>query len=135
MCHAGVRCDARGMSKSLLAFALSGTLLVTACGPSTGATPPSPTPTQVPAVAVSAATATHADIQQSLALGGDIRAGGQLTLVSKAGGRITRLPVNVGSQVKAGDVVAELERDSAENAVLQARAGLAAAEAKLASVQ
>src|SRR6266851_1095439 len=57
------------------------------------------------------------------------------SVVSTSAGRITRLNVNVGSQVKAGDVLAELERDSAENAVRQARAALAAAEAKLASVQ
>jgi multidrug efflux pump subunit AcrA (membrane-fusion protein) len=80
------------MSKSLLAFALIGSLLVTACGPNVGGASPS-------------------------------------------AGRITRLNVNVGSQVKAGDVLAELERDSAENTVRQARAALAAAEAKLASVQ
>jgi hypothetical protein len=77
------------MSKSLLAFALIGSLLVTACGTNAGAASPSPAPTQVPAVAVSAAAAYRADIQQSLALGGDIRAS---------------------------------ERDTAENAALQARA-------------
>ena len=135
MWQAAVRCDARGMSKSLLAFALIGSLLVTACGPNVGAASQSPTPTQVPALAVSSATARRSDIQQSLALGGDIRASEPVSVVSTSAGRITRLNVNVGSQVKAGDVLAELERDSAENAVRQARAALAAAEAKLASVQ
>src|SRR6185503_5360337 len=66
---------------------------------------------------------------------GDIRAREQISVLPKASGRVERLLVDIGSRVKAGDTLAVLEQDSAEIAVLQARATLAGAEARLATLQ
>ena len=43
--------------------------------------------------------------------------------------------VDIGATVHAGDIIAELESDSPEIAVLQAQANLSAAQAKLATIQ
>src|SRR5262249_18270553 len=75
------------------------------------------------------------DIQQSLSYSGDIRAREQISVLPKSTGRIEKVLVDVGSRVNAGDTLAVLEQDSAEIAVLQARATLAGAEAKLATLQ
>src|SRR6202011_6000240 len=64
-----------------------------------------------------------------------VRAKDQITVLPKASGRVQQVLVDVGAQVRAGDTIAQLESDSPEIAVLQARSNLAAAEAKLATVQ
>src|SRR5262249_25870595 len=109
-------------------------LVLTACGPRP-VTNAAPTPTAVPAAAVTAQTATHSDIQQTLAYSGDIRARQQISVLPKASGRVETVLVDVGNRVKAGDTLATLEQDSAQITALQARASLAGAQAKLASLQ
>jgi len=122
----------------LLGGALASTLLVAAC---TGAPQAAPTPATAaakptpPAAPVAADTARRGSIQQSLSYSGDIRAREQVTVLPKGTGRVERLMVDVGSQVKAGDTLAVLEQDNAEIQALQARAALAGAEAKLATLQ
>jgi RND family efflux transporter MFP subunit len=102
------------------------------CGPL--AAPGSNTSSQS-AINVPAATAQRGDIQQTLTYSGDVRARDQITVLPKATGRVEQVLVDIGSTVHAGDVVAQLEQDSPEIAVLQARANLAAAQAKLATIQ
>src|SRR5207248_3024742 len=75
------------------------------------------------------------DIQQTLTYSGDVRAKDQITVLPKASGRVQNVLVDIGTSVHAGDVLAELEQDSPEIAVLQARANLAAAQSKLATVR
>ena len=74
------------------------------------------------------------DIQQSLSYSGDIRSREQVSVMPKGTGRLERVMVDVGSRVKAGATLAVLEQDSVEIQVLQARAALAGAEAKLATM-
>jgi RND family efflux transporter MFP subunit len=105
----------------------------TACGPL--AAPGSSTAAQSQALSVPAAAAQRGDIQQTLSYSGDVRARDQITVLPKATGRVQKVTVDIGSSVHAGDVVAELEQDSPEIQVLQARANLAAAQAKLATIQ
>src|SRR3954447_9288216 len=115
-----------------LAGTLVASLAVVACGPlgvgvSTFAQPANLT---VPAVAVQ-----RGPVQQTLSLSGDVRAREQITVLPKASGRVEKVLVDLGTPVHTGDVLATLEQDSPEIQVLQARANLAAAQAKLATIQ
>src|SRR5579859_112351 len=114
--------------------ALASVLLLSACGQKPSAAPAA-APTPVPASPVTAQTATRGLIQQTLSYSGDIRAREQVSVLPKNAGRVERMLVDVGSKVKAGDTIATLEQDSAQISALQARATLAGAEAKLASLQ
>src|SRR5438105_10410069 len=107
--------------------------LLTACAPL--AVPGVSSGSQTQAITVPAATAQRGDIRQTLTYSGDVRARDQITVLPKASGRVQKVLVDIGSAVHAGDVVAELEQDSPEIQVLQARANLAAAQAKLGTVQ
>src|SRR6202521_3032521 len=118
----------------LVGGALAGTLLVAACGPRPSTTPAA-APTAVPASPVTAQAAKRGVIQQTLSYSGDIRAREQVSVLPKNSGRVERMLVDVGSHVKAGDTIATLEQESAQISALQARATLAGAEAKLASLQ
>src|SRR5260370_26176003 len=116
---------------TLIGGVLASTLVVAGCGPlaASGAS------TQAQTITVPAAAAQRGNIEQTVAYSGDVRAREQITVLPKASGRVKSVLVDVGSPVRAGDVVAELEQDSPEIQVLQARANLAAAQAKLATVQ
>src|SRR5881275_2168805 len=116
---------------TLIGGVLASTVLVAGCGPlaAPGAS------TQAQTITEPAAAAQRGDIQQTVAYSGDVRAREQITFLPKASGRVKSVLVDLGSPVKAGDVLAELEQDSPEIQVLQARANLAAAQAKLATVQ
>lgn len=123
--------------KLVLGASLASTLVLAACGgqPAAQAPAAAKAPAAAPAPPVSADQARRGDIQQSLSYSGDIRAKEQISVLPKSSGRIEKVLVDVGSRVKAGDTLAILEQDSAEIAVLQARATLASAEAKLATLQ
>ena len=110
-------------------------LVLAACGTQRPSAAPAATPTAVPAASVSAQTATRGGIQQTLSYSGDIRAREQISVLPKVSGRVERTLVDVGSRVKAGDTLATLDQESVQITALQARASLAGAEAKLASLQ
>src|SRR6266851_8712217 len=126
---------ARAAVRSARPAALFGAAVLFAAGCGPLAVPGSSSGAQAPAITVPAATAQRGEIRQTLSYSGDVRARDQITVLPKASGRVQRVLVDVGSPVRAGDVVAELEQDSPEIQVLQARANLAAAQAKLATVQ
>lgn len=117
-----------------LSSALAVVLLASACTAKT--TPEAATaPRQAPIIPVAAAPVERGDVQQSLAYSGDIRASGQITVFAKGTGRVERVLVDVGSRVSAGDKLADLDADSASFQLMQARAALTAAEAKLAQAR
>ena len=64
-------------------------------------------------------------------LSGNIQAQEDVALAFRVGGQLIERSVNVGDQVEAGQVVARLDPQTAENAVAAARAGLAGAMARL----
>src|SRR5436305_5916648 len=97
----------------LLSGTLAGSLLVAACGQKPASTPAA-VPTPVSAAPVTAQTATRDAIQQSLSYSGDIRAREQVSVLPKSSGRIDSMLVDVGSRVKAGQVLATLEQESAQ---------------------
>lgn len=117
-----------------IALAVVAVGLLAAC-----TTPPPATPAAVatPAKQVEVRTAPVArtDLVSSLAYSGDVRTRANLTIVPKASGRIEKLNVDVGSRVKTGDVIAELDKDTTQLAVRQAEAQLASAQARLANMQ
>lgn len=86
------------------------------------------------ATAVRTAQATRGSISASLSYSGDARAVSSVSVLPKGAGRIEKLLVDVGSRVKAGETIAELEAASLAAGVSQARANLAAAQAKLAAL-
>src|SRR6195256_3848738 len=116
---------------TLIGGVLAATLIAAGCGQLAA---PSVS-TQGPAISVPAAAAQRGEIQQTVAYSGDVRAREQITVLPKASGRVQSVLVDIGTPVHAGDVLAELEQDSPEIQVLQARANLAAAQAQLATVQ
>jgi RND family efflux transporter MFP subunit len=64
-------------------------------------------------------------------LSGNIQAQEEVALAFRVGGQLIERSVNVGDRVEAGQVVARLDPQTAENAVEAARAGLAGALARL----
>lgn len=113
--------------------ALGIALLLSACGAQPAAKSVA-APPPAPAARVAAETVRRGDIQQTLSYGGDIHAREQVSVVPKGSGRVDQILVDVGSRVEPGDTLAILEQDGPQIAVLQARAQLAGAQAKLATL-
>ncbi len=125
-----------GTLAALASAAAAALLLGDACAPDpTRPSTPPVTGRTAPPIVISAQPARRGDIQEALTYSGDVRAKSQISILPKASGRVERILVDAGSRVEAGDMLAKLERDSAEVQLLQARAVLAGAEARLAQVQ
>jgi multidrug efflux pump subunit AcrA (membrane-fusion protein) len=77
------------------------------------------------------------DLSATVTATGTIKAmvGAEVRVGARIPGRVERLAVQVGDRVKVGQVIARLEQDDLRAAVEKARADLAAAEAKLATVK
>jgi multidrug efflux pump subunit AcrA (membrane-fusion protein) len=73
-----------------------------------GKTPQASVPEQ-PVFAVNTTAAVQGQIQDYLALSGDIVAGSSVDAYSDIAGKITRLYVSVGSRVRRGDPIAEVD--------------------------
>src|SRR5438067_1290758 len=71
-------------------------------------------------VAVNAAPVKRVDIASTLNYTGDVRSQATLSIVPKVTGRIEKLLVDLGSTVKQGDVIAELDKEQANLQVRQA---------------
>jgi multidrug efflux pump subunit AcrA (membrane-fusion protein) len=83
------------------------------------------------------APVTRRDLSATVTATGTIKAmvGAEVRVGARIPGRVEELTVQVGDRVKAGQVIARLEQDDLRAAVEKARADLAAAEAKLATVR
>ncbi|MHB1132464.1 MAG: efflux RND transporter periplasmic adaptor subunit [Chloroflexota bacterium] len=93
-------------------------------------------PTAVaPATAVGLASAAKGSIEATLAYPGNIQTRAQVPIVPEVAGRIKSLAVDIGSEVKAGDPIAELDSAAYELQVAQAQAALAAADARLKAME
>ena len=92
-----------------------------------------------PAGATGPATAlvTRRNLSATVTATGTIKAvvGAEVRVGARIPGRVEQLAVQAGDRVKAGQVIARLEQDDLRAAVEKARADLAAAEAKLATVR
>ena len=78
---------------------------------------------------ISLETVTRRDLSQSVEASGTVEPVQVVEIKSKASGEVRSMPVEVGSVVKAGDLLALVEPDIAKNAHDEAAAALAAAEA------
>ncbi|MGE5620543.1 MAG: efflux RND transporter periplasmic adaptor subunit [Sphingomonadaceae bacterium] len=86
-------------------------------------------------VAVKTAPAREGQIATSLAYTAEVKATSQVTVLPKASGRIERMLVDVGSPVRQGDPLAELEAEALKVQVAQAKANLASVQARLSSME
>jgi RND family efflux transporter MFP subunit len=107
-----------------LAPAFAVALLLAACGD--GAAPPAPEVRPVRVMSVE--NRTGGDI---VSLTGTIQAETTVNLAFRIDGRMVERSVNVGDRVRAGQIVARLNRDNEENNLRAARAALVAAEARV----
>ncbi|HJT04937.1 MAG TPA: biotin/lipoyl-binding protein [Pseudonocardiaceae bacterium] len=78
-------------------------------------------------------TASLGMIRQTVSATGTIAAAQQANLNFGVAGQVTAVPVAVGQQVKAGQVLATVDAASLPSQVAQARAAVAASQAKVAS--
>ena len=83
------------------------------------------------------ASVSRRDLSATVTATGSIKAmvGAEVKVGSRIPGRVEQLAVQVGDRVQARQVIARLEQDDLRAAVEKARADLAAAEAKLATVK
>lgn len=72
---------------------------------------------------------------ETVSLTGQVEAREEVNLSFRVGGRMIERSVNVGDQVRAGQVVARLESDTPRNALRSARAELTAVRARLVEAQ
>lgn len=117
----------------LLGLVTVGVALTLAAGCSAGgATAGASTNAPVP---VTTATAARGSIAAKLTSAGTVQTQAQVSVLPEVAGRIERLAVKLGSEVKTGDVIAELDASAYKVQQAQAEAALAAAQARLASLQ
>ncbi|HEX5417989.1 MAG TPA: efflux RND transporter periplasmic adaptor subunit [Chloroflexota bacterium] len=105
-------------------------ILLTACRAPAQNPAANPTPTPQP-VSVSVQQVQRGDIQTSLSYTGSVQASQQVNVVPQVGAKIKTLGVDVGSAVKAGQVIATLDTSTLDAQVKQAQAGVDAAQAKV----
>lgn len=86
------------------------------------------------AIAVKTAKVSLGKVSATMTYPGNVTAKAQVNVVPKVAGAIKTLNVDVGSQVKAGDVIAEIDSSAIQAQVAQAEAALAVAQARLASI-
>src|ERR1700761_4948702 len=68
---------------------------------------------------------------ETVSLTGQVRAKDQVGLAFRLDGRMIKRLVNIGDVLQAGEIVAQLDPQNEQNALLSAQANLAAAEATL----
>lgn len=90
-----------------------------------------PAPVVFPARTEKIEPVTRGNVIYKLPLGGVIRAAREEAIPFLLGGRIRRVPVQAGDEVKAGDVLVELEDDDARLKLSQAEIALQRAQIQL----
>lgn len=125
------------ISGSLL---LGATLLISACGSSrpAAAEPAAQaqaTPTEEAATPIEVATVETGDIALIYSYTGNLESKDEVNIAPAATGRIENVLVEVGDEVKAGDVIATIERDQYITQVRQAQAALTQAKLNLAKME
>jgi HlyD family secretion protein len=86
-------------------------------------------------IAVKAVPAIQGDVPEEVSITGVIKAKNEVAVVPKIPGRITRLFVNVGEKVKAGQTLATIESTDYALRMQQAQAQVEATQAQLAQAQ
>ena len=106
-------------------------------GASSRATPPSPTASAPrPALTVSTAEPRREQLARQLPANGNVAAWQEASIGSESNGlRLAEVRVNVGDQVRAGQLLARFAADTVQADLAQARAGLQEARAALSQAQ
>lgn len=112
-----------------VSLALVASALVTACAVN------SPGQAPVAPVSVRVAPAQTANVSGKIAYSGNVASQATVNLIPKSSGQIVDLKVDVGTTVKKGDVIAQLDHAVQDAQVAQAQAALSAAQTKLATIQ
>jgi multidrug efflux pump subunit AcrA (membrane-fusion protein) len=120
--------------------AIVAALLATACLPTLPAPTQSATTSNAPAQRASTNTlrigkALRGDLTGVLTFAAPIQAKGEVSIVPRVNARVDQLNVDVGSRVRLGDVLFELDHSSLDQQVLAAQAAQASAEARLAALK
>ncbi|MGP1664595.1 MAG: efflux RND transporter periplasmic adaptor subunit [Rhodanobacter sp.] len=116
------------MRNQLFAFALILTVAVATTACSKGDNPASPAPTG--AMAVTVTPVTTRQLRRSMLVSGPVAAWEEMQLgVEVSNLRVTALNVDVGQQVRKGDLLLQLDHRSLDSDVAQANAALREAEA------
>ena len=102
-------------------------------GDATGVAEPAPARTSSGTIRIG--KALRGDLTGVLTFVAPVRAKGEVAIVPRVTARVDRVMVDMGSRVRAGDTLAELDRGELELQVLAAQAGQASAEAKLAELK
>ena len=121
-----------GLHRPLLLIVLAafGVGLLASCATAQGG-PPAAGPR---AVAVGTVRASTGGIAVSTAYAGNVQSKEQVNVVPLSTGRIDKIYVDIGAEVKKGDLVAELSHDVLDAQLQQAQAGLRAVQARLATL-
>jgi HlyD family secretion protein len=124
------------MRRRLGAIALLLVVAVVSCTPG-GTTPPKPTgkefaPAPIP---ITSALVVQGSIAATLVYSGNVQSRSQVNVVPKITGRVERLYVDIGDEVRQGEVIAELDRASLDAQVQQAEAAVSVAQARLDQVE
>jgi RND family efflux transporter MFP subunit len=90
-----------------------------------------PVPVASPPLPVRTVAATQRPLERVLTVTGTLLAQEQTPLSARVAGRVSQLPVDLGSRVRTGEVVAELERREYELRVEQSQGLLGQARARL----
>lgn len=94
--------------------------VLSACGQASGPT----VATEAPRPPVTVAQVKEGDISAVLSLSGNIVAPSQVSIMPKITGQIVKLNVDIGSKVKQGDLIAELDHVALDAQLEQAQANL-----------
>jgi RND family efflux transporter MFP subunit len=123
----------------LVASTLTGALLTSACGGAEPSASAAATETEY-RVDVAAMKVAATDLESTLQISGNLAPQTRVAVAAKLPGTLSSVRVDIGDRVRAGQVVADLDRreidaqvDAADAAVNVARAGLESAEAALAN--
>jgi HlyD family secretion protein len=118
-------------------FTIMPLLLVAGMSCTTTSPPPS-TPPPDPGIRSSAyhlVQVKETSLGSTLSYSGDVKPKNQVAISTKMVGRIDELRVDVGSEVKAGDIIAIIEHSSLDAQLQQAEAARLVTEARLAQIE
>lgn len=82
-------------------------------------------------IAVQVTRSTEKSLEKRINLVGNLEAGSQVEIRTKYSGYIKSMPFNVGDQIKAGEVILELNDSENQEMVIKAKAALTVAKAQL----
>ncbi|HEV7666441.1 MAG TPA: efflux RND transporter periplasmic adaptor subunit [Chloroflexota bacterium] len=131
--------SSRARSRQVIGtVALAATLATSACLPTLPTAAPStsaPTNQASRSNTIRIGKSIRGDLNGLLAFAAPVQAKGEISVVPRVIARVDQLNVDIGSRVRPGDVLAELDRSGLEQQVLAAQAAQASAEARLAALK